>query len=110
MRYDFLVDSYQTERIKVLSVWSEFRDDDLPVRPKQDDPRGRSVHEQMVHQCVSEDTWFRRMLGIDVGIAPLPPSESRLDFIAWYAGASGKRLEALRGTDDEWWESLTSFF
>ena len=53
MPYDFLVDAYATERIKVVSVWSEFRDDDLPVRPHPSDPRGRSVHEQMVHQCVS---------------------------------------------------------
>lgn len=110
MRYDFLVESYETERIKVLSVWSEFRDEDLPVRPRHDDPRGRSVHEQMVHQCVSEDTWFRRMLGIDVGASPLPPQETRLDFMKWYADASAKRLEALRGTDDEWWEGLTMFF
>ena len=55
MKYDFLIETYATERVKIISVWSEFRDDDLPVRPKQDDPRGRSVHEQMVHQCVSED-------------------------------------------------------
>jgi hypothetical protein len=34
MKYDFLIDSYDTEAVKVLSVWSEFRDDDLPVRPK----------------------------------------------------------------------------
>ena len=61
MKYDFLIDSYDTERLKVLSVWSEFRDDDLTVRPKQGDRRGRSIHEQMVHQCVSEDTWFRTM-------------------------------------------------
>ena len=66
MRYDFLVETYDTERIKVLSVWSEFRDADLPVRPNRSDPRGRSVHEQMVHQCVSEDLWFRTMLGVDV--------------------------------------------
>ncbi len=55
MRYDFLVETYETERIKVLSVWSEFRDEDLPFRPNAKDSRGRSVHEQMVHQCVSED-------------------------------------------------------
>ena len=24
MKYDFLIDSYDTERLKVLSVWSEF--------------------------------------------------------------------------------------
>ena len=42
------------------------------MRPRHGDPRGRSVHEQMVHQCVSEDLWFRNMLGIDVGAPPLP--------------------------------------
>jgi hypothetical protein len=75
MRYDFLVETYETERIKVLSVWSEFREEDMPVRPRKGDPRGRSVREQMVHQCVSEDLWFRNMLGIDVG-AP-PPADTR---------------------------------
>jgi hypothetical protein len=45
--YDFLIESDETERLKVLSVWSGFRDDDLIVRPKQDDPRGRGVHEHM---------------------------------------------------------------
>ena len=72
MVYEFLVETYATERIKVLSVWSEFKDEDLEVRPNAIDPRGRSVHEQMVHQCVSEDLWFRTMLGIDVGAPPLP--------------------------------------
>jgi uncharacterized damage-inducible protein DinB len=110
MKYDFLIDSYDTERLKVLSVWSEFRDDDLSVRPKPDDPRGRSVHEQLVHQCVSEDTWFRTMLGIDVGAPPLPERETRLEFIKRYAEDSGRRLEQLRQTDDDWWEASTTFF
>ena len=70
MRYEFLIETYETERIKVLSVWSEFRDEDLPVRPRADDSRGRSVREQLVHQCVSEDLWFRTMLGIDVSAPP----------------------------------------
>ena len=30
MKYEFLVESYETELVKVLSVWSEFRDGDLP--------------------------------------------------------------------------------
>ena len=64
MRYDFLVETYETERIKVVCVWSEFRDEDLTVRPLAGDPRGRSVHEQMVHQCVSENLWFVSMLEI----------------------------------------------
>lgn len=110
MRYDFLIDTYATERIKVLSVWSEFRDEDLAVRPKHDDPRGRSVHEQMVHQCVSEDTWFRTMLGIDIGAPPLPEQETRLAFIQRYAEDSGRRLDRLRQTDEPWWEESTAFF
>lgn len=110
MTYEFLIDSYATERVKVLSVWSEFADGDLPVRPRDDDPRGRSVHEHMVHQCVSEDTWFRNMLGIDVGAPPLPAQETRLEFIRRYAEDSGRRLERLHQTGERWWETPTTFF
>jgi uncharacterized damage-inducible protein DinB len=110
MKYDFLVQTYETERIKVISVWSEFKDEDLPVRPRQGDPRGRSVHEQMVHQCVSEDLWFRNMLGIDVGAPPLPKQETRLEFMRRYAEDSGKRLDASRAKSEPWWEEETKFF
>ncbi len=110
MRYDFLVETYGTERIKVVSVWSEFRDEDLRVRPNKSDPRGRSVLEQMVHQCVSEDLWFRNMLGIDVGAPPLPTLETRMEFIRRYVEDSDKRLAALQGTDEAWWEANTKFF
>jgi uncharacterized damage-inducible protein DinB len=110
MRYEFLVDSYETERVKVLSVWSEFTDEDLPVRPKSNDPRGRSVLEHMVHQCVSEDAWFRTMLGIEVGAPPLPAPEHRLEVIKRYAEDSARRLASLRATADDWWEAQTTFF
>jgi uncharacterized damage-inducible protein DinB len=110
MRYAFLVETYATERVKVVIVWSEFWDEDLPVRPREGDPRGRSVREQMVHQCVSEDLWFRNMLGIDVGAPPLPASETRLGFIKRYAEDSGKRLAALQAMDEPWWEADAKFF
>ena len=110
MRYDFLIETYETERVKVLSVWSEFRDEDLPVRPRKGDPRGRSVREQMVHQCVSEDLWFKNMLQIDVSAPPLPTDETRLGFIKRYAEDSGKRLEALRSKAENWFEETTAFF
>ena len=110
MRYAFLVETYATERIKVVSVWSEFTDQDLVVRPRSGDPRGRSVLEQMVHQCVSEDLWFRNMLGIDVGAPPLPKQETRTDFIERYVEDSGKRLAALQTKDERWWEEEVKFF
>jgi uncharacterized damage-inducible protein DinB len=110
MKYDFLVDTYDSERVKVLSVWSEFKDDDLEVRPLQIDPRGRSVLEHMVHQCVSEDAWFRSMLDIDVAAPPLPREETRLAFMQRYAEDSSKRLTALRSRRETWWEEPTQFF
>lgn len=110
MRYDFLVETYRTERLKVLSVWSMFSDDDLSVRPHPVDPRGRSVREQMVHQCVSEDLWFRAMLDIHTSMTSLPKSETRLAFIDRYADASEERLKALQLQPDGWWEADTRFF
>jgi uncharacterized damage-inducible protein DinB len=109
-RYQFLIDTYESEIIKVLSVWSMFHDTDLPRRPREGDQRGRSVLEQMVHQCVSEDAWFTRMLGIQVTDNPLPPKETRLDFIRTYARASSHRMAVLAQKADAWWEEETSFF
>jgi len=110
MRYGFLIETYATERVKVVSAWSMFADEDLPVRPHATDTRGRSLHEQMVHQCVSEDIWFRTMLGIDVSAPPLPAEEVRLEFMRQYAEDSAKRLAVLREKDEAWWEGETTFF
>jgi len=64
----------------------------------------------MVHQCVSEDLWFRNMLGVDVGAPPLPTQESRMEFIRRYAEDSGKRLAALQEKAEVWWEEEVKFF
>lgn len=109
-RYQFLVDTYETEILKVLSVWSMFEDRDLKVRPHPEDRRGRSLLEQMVHQSVSENLWFRDMLGIAVTENPLPQEESRRGFLEAYAGNAAKRLEALRDKPDAWWEEVVEFF
>ena len=42
MRYDFLVETYETERIKVISAWSMFTDHDLSIRPNASDTRPQS--------------------------------------------------------------------
>ncbi len=110
MRYQFLIDTYETEILKVLSVWRQFRDDDLAIRPHPTDRRGRSVREHLVHQCLSEDGWFRNMLGIDVGAPPLPASETCREFILRYAQDSSRRLEGLRSKQDAWWEEEVAFF
>lgn len=110
MTYRFLTETYDTERIKILSVWSQFVDEDLPVRPHPSDPRGRSVREQMVHQLVSEDLWFKTMLGIDVDAPPLPETETRREFISRYAEDSARRLSALKTKSETWWQETVDFF
>jgi len=110
MEYDFLVDTYDTERIKTLSVWSMFEDDDLFIRPHLLDRRDRNPLEHMIHQCMSEDKWFCNMFGIDVGAPPLPEKETRLEFIKQYAGDSEKRLAMLKEKEKSWWEHKVAFF
>ncbi|MDR4507725.1 MAG: damage-inducible protein DinB [Candidatus Brocadiaceae bacterium] len=110
MGYTFLIDTYETERIKTLSTWSTFKDEDMPRRPHTQDKRGRNAHEHMVHQCLGENIWFCNMLGVDVGAPPLPEKETRLEFIKRYAEDSEKRLAALREKDDAWWEEEVKFF
>ncbi len=110
MEYDFLIDTYDTERLKILSVWSTFMDEDLAIRPHPLDKRDRNAREHMVHQCLSENRWFCNMLGIDVGAPPLPAPETRIEFIKRYAEDSGKRLTLLKEKDKAWWEAEVSFF
>jgi uncharacterized damage-inducible protein DinB len=110
VKFDFLVETYASERLKVLGTWSSFRDEDLTARPRAGDRRGRSVLEHMVHQCVSENLWFRDMLGLDVGAPPLPASETRPEFLRRYAEDSERRAAALGATADAWWDEMVGFF
>lgn len=109
-RYQFLIETYETEIFKVLSAWSMFDDDDLRFRPHPTDDRARSVHEQMVHQCVSENLWFETMLDISVTRSPLPTPETRLGFITHYRECAAKRHTILRSMNDAWWTGETDFF
>src|SRR5688500_1473838 len=106
-RYDFLVETYRTETIKTLSVWSQFGDSDMEFRPE---PRARTPHEHMVHQCVSEDNWMKKMLGIETNEPALPQSESKIEFIKWYAKLSQSRLQQLVSKGDDWFEEISKFF
>jgi uncharacterized damage-inducible protein DinB len=106
-RYSFLTDTYSTERQKILGVWAMFRDEELSWRPHV---RARTIHEQMVHQCVSEDYWMKNFLGIELPDSPLPALETRLEFAKKYAEASLLRLEKLNTMPEAWFEEDVRFF
>jgi uncharacterized damage-inducible protein DinB len=105
--FSFFAETYETERLKTLSVWSQFRDADLCFRPE---PRARSPLEHFVHQCASEDAWMKNMLQIDAGMPVFPSPETRLAFLDHYATASGKRLAILRERPAAWFEEEAQFF
>ncbi len=105
--FRFFAEAYDSERLKTLTVWSAFRDEDLGFRCAE---RVRTPLEHMVHQCLSEDTWMRNMLGIATPLEVLPQSETRLAFLLHYAAASTLRLERLEAMSDDWWTGTTRFF
>jgi uncharacterized damage-inducible protein DinB len=106
-RHDFLIETYRTERLKTLSVWSQVPDTRMTFRPET---RARTPHEHMVHQCVSEDTWMRTMLGITVSRPALSSQETRTSFLEHYAAVSAERLAQLESKPDDWFEEETGFF
>ena len=106
-KYDFLVETWRTERLKTLSVWSQIPDARMQCRPE---PRARTPLEHMVHQCVSEDAWMRSMLGIDLSPSTLPAQETKLEFIRHYAARSAQSLRALESKPEAWFEGVTQFF
>jgi uncharacterized damage-inducible protein DinB len=106
-RYQFLVETYRTERLKTLSVWSQIPEDRMHWRPE---PRGRTPLEHMVHQCMSEHAWMSSMLGIAVTMPVLPDPETRLGFLQTYAACSSERLAALSTKPDAWFEEDVAFF
>ena len=107
MRYDFLLETYRTERLKTLGVWAQVPEDWLRRRVE---PRARTPLEHMVHQCQSEHNWMDGMLGIRTARAPLPPRETRDAFIAHYGTCAADRLEQLAALAEAWFEEETAFF
>ena len=104
--YGFLLDTYETETLKIVGIWSAFPDSAVEFRPA---PKSRSVLEQMEHQVQSEGRWMTNMLGINTG-DPNPVVRSRQGFIDKYRDDANRRLEILRGKPDDWWREATNFF
>ncbi len=104
--YSFLVDTYETEILKITGTWEAFPADAMSFRPAE---KSRTVMEQFEHQLKSEGGWMRDMLGIDVGEI-LPKEYTKQAFITKYADDARKRLAVLRTKPDAWWQEEARFF
>ena len=104
--YGFLLETYETEILKIVGIWSAFPDSAMDYRPHR---KSRSVIEQMEHQVQSEGRWMKAMLGIDTG-DPNPSERNKQGFIEKYSADAGSRLEIMKGKADAWWGEMTTFF
>jgi uncharacterized damage-inducible protein DinB len=104
--FEFLLDTYETEILKITGLWSAFPDDMMDFKPA---PKSRTVLEQMEHQVKSEGGWMPKMLGIDTG-DPIPAEKTKRGYIDKYRTDATKRLALLRAKPDEWWREPTTFF
>jgi uncharacterized damage-inducible protein DinB len=104
--YSFLLDTYETEILKIVGIWKVFPESASEFRPA---PKARSVIEQFEHQVQSEGRWMREMLGIDTG-DPNPPTRTASAFLEKYRSDANERLRRLREKPDEWWREDATFF
>ena len=104
--YAFLLDTYETEILKIVGIWSAFPDSAMDFRPS---PKSRTVLEQFEHQVQSEGRWMTAMLGIDTG-DPNPAAKTKQGYIEKYRADATRRLEILRTKPDPWWREPASFF
>lgn len=103
------LDTYVSETNKVVSVWREFRDDDLAYRPNE---RATTVGDILKHQLLSERRFFGEFLGVDEpspkDVLPatitVQSAEHRLVDLAI------PRLAFLAARDADWWTTRTAFF
>jgi uncharacterized damage-inducible protein DinB len=104
--YSFLLDTYQTEILKIVGTWAVFPRESMDFRPHH---KSRSVIEQFEHQVQSEGRWMKTMLGIDTG-DPNPAERTREGFIKKYRADAEQRLTIMREKPNEWWQQDTMFF
>jgi uncharacterized damage-inducible protein DinB len=104
--YEFLLDTYETELLKIVGTWGAFPAAAMDYRPHA---KSRSVIEQMEHQVQSEGRWMKTMLGIDTG-DPNPSERTATGFIDKYKADAERRLVILRAMPDDWWRESVAFF
>lgn len=104
--YSFLVETYETEILKITGTWDAFPEEAMSFRPAT---KSRTVLEQFEHQVKSEGGWMRDMLGIDVGEF-LPKETTKSGYIEKYRADATKRLAILLEKPDAWWQEDTKFF
>src|SRR5512142_1280052 len=104
-RYSFLLDTYETEILKIVTIWEAFPESKMNFRPA---PKSRTVLEQYEHQVQSEGKWMTAMMGLNTG-DPNPAQRTKQGFLEKYRADAEKRLAMMHEKPESWWEEPTAF-
>jgi uncharacterized damage-inducible protein DinB len=107
--FQHMLDTYASETNKVVSVWREFRDEDLAFRPHA---RSTTVGDILKHQLLSERRFFGEFIGSpEPAPADVLPSQltvtTAIDRLSQLVAA---RLPFLAEQRKEWWLARVPFF
>jgi uncharacterized damage-inducible protein DinB len=107
--FQHLLDTYASETNKVISVWGEFADPDLPFRPHS---KSSTVADVMKHQLLSERRFFGEFLGLpEPEAAAVPPAVLSVGgFRERMLQLARPRLPFLAERDANWWLTIVPFF
>jgi len=107
--YQHILDTYASESNKVVSVWRDFSDIDLPFQPH---PKSSTVLDIMKHQLLSERRFFGEFLG-----SPEPDAAAVLPATLTVASLRERmvqlalpRLTFLAERNQAWWLESARFF
>jgi uncharacterized damage-inducible protein DinB len=108
--FQHLLDTYASETSKVISVWREFRPEDMGFKPAE---RSSTVLEIMKHQLLSERRFFAEFIGLPGepdGAVVLPQELTPAAFSRRDEELCKPRLERMAGRDQPWWLEVVPFF
>jgi hypothetical protein len=108
--FQHLLDTYASETSKVISVWREFRPEDMQFRAAE---RSSTVVDIMKHQLLSERRFFAEFIGLEGEPEPaavLPQDLSPTGFCHRNEELCRPRLGRLAGRDAPWWMEVVPFF
>jgi uncharacterized damage-inducible protein DinB len=107
--FQHLLDTYASETNKVISVWGEFADADLPFRPHT---KSSTVADVMKHQLLSERRFFGEFLGLpEPEVAAVPPAVLSVSSLRErMLQLARPRLPFLAERDASWWLAIVPFF
>jgi uncharacterized damage-inducible protein DinB len=108
--FQHLLDTFASETSKVISVWRQFKTDDMGFKPAE---RSSSVLDIMKHQLLSERRFFAEFIGLPgepEAAALLPQELTPAAFCRRNEELCRPRLERMAGRDEKWWLEVVPFF